>query len=141
MDRIYHPYYIWEDYLGGMYNETTQDEMMIFDCVQLLSNPESFRVASLRLLTEWKMSTENNLSNTSCNRRAWIGAAACCITLGATEITVRKAWRLLTDMERYEANMIADKIIITYEGIHNKLYPTMGNGLYDRATRNSPRQA
>ena len=39
--RIYHPYYLWEDYKNGLYNNKLQPEL-INSCVELLQNKKHF---------------------------------------------------------------------------------------------------
>jgi hypothetical protein len=44
-----------------------------------------------KVVFDWVICTEENLSNSSCNRRAWLGAVACNYKLSVNEKTVRMA--------------------------------------------------
>ena len=111
--RIYHPYYLWEDYKNGLYNNKLQPEL-INSCVELLQNKKHF-YESARLLTKsWVYCCEVNLTNNEMNRKAWIGQATCCFRFGANSETVIVAWHKLDNYYKDEANMVADIVIKEY---------------------------
>lgn len=124
MKRIYHPYNIWEDFLNGMYEipSIDFDEELIKKGIEVLSNQELFFQVGLSILEEWKISSDVNLSNTGCNRKAWLGQAACNYKYKIPELITREVWSRLTDEQRNEANDTADRIIKIYEasyrGVH-----------------------
>jgi hypothetical protein len=64
-----------------------------------------------KVIAEWEIATEYNLSNAEINRKAWLGQAACCCYAGVHEDETREAWGLMTDAQRSEANRIAACII------------------------------
>lgn len=133
MKQIYHPYYIWEDFKNGMYEIPVKpySEILIKNCIELLSNQELFFEVSLKVLNNWKYASEHNLSNKSINRQAWIGQASCCLEYKAQEIVTREVWGRLDTITRIYANKTADKIIRIYEEKNNKLYKSMEeNGLF-----------
>lgn len=112
MNRIYYPYYEWEDYKSGMY-----DELQDFrdDRIQLamkcLSDENICSTFMQEVVKRWKKSTQHNLTNTGCNRKAWLGQCACNLYAGCKEDETREAWKLLTNEQRDRANMIAKNII------------------------------
>ena len=128
MKRIYHPYWLWEDYINGMYDNNT-DNIVIEKSKTLLKNPTLFYDTMINVLSEFKISSDCNLSNTSCNRRAWLGQAACNLLYKASEKQVRIAWSELTEMERLIANIEAEKIIKIYEARYNRIHQKVGTEL------------
>lgn len=115
-------YTVWEDYINGMYNPCNQneEEQLITYAVEILSNKSLFKRTCLSLLIDWPISSKVNLTNQSCNRRAWLGQAACSYKFKVPEICTRIAWSRLTDIQRYEANKIADTIINYFENTYAK---------------------
>jgi hypothetical protein len=77
----------------------------------ILGTPEICRRAMEKVIAEWEISTEYNLSNLEINRKAWLGQAACSCYAGIHEDETREAWGIMTDVQRIEANRIAADII------------------------------
>jgi len=67
----------------------------------------------------WENACNANLRE-SPNNRSWLGQAACCYAVGATEAATRHAWGLLTDPQRDLANKIADEIIDDWKSTQKK---------------------
>lgn len=110
---MYHHYEKWEDFKSGMWRKETKayGERELPNVIEFTGNHILYGNAMLRVVTEWKISCEHNLSNASINRKAWIGHAACCIEKGYPEYLVRVAWGLLTEQQRVDANKRADYAI------------------------------
>jgi len=132
MKQIYHPYHLWEDYKNGMWRKETQeyDSANIKDVIAFTGNHILYGKAMIRVINEWPVSCENNLSNLSVNRRAWIGRAGCCIERGYPEYLVRMAWGYITEDQRNLANKQADLAIKTWEQ-NRKLKGISDNGKID----------
>lgn len=113
MKQIYHPYQKWEDFRNGMWRKETKEyeERMLHEVIEFTGNHIKYGNAMLRVIKEWKISCEHNLSNQSINRKAWIGHAACCIEKSYPEYLVRTAWAMLTEQQRVDANKKADYAI------------------------------
>lgn len=128
MKRIYHPYTEWEDFKNGMYaySESPLDKVLIQNAIKLLSDPLEFENAAMEVVSVWIKCAENNMTNTSCNRRAWLGQAACCFKYRVPELLTRQAWGRMGVEKRNEANNIAAKIIKYYEGKNKKLHIGLG---------------
>lgn len=127
MNRVYHKYTEWEDFKNGMYDADNGNyNELLNDAVLLLSNDNLFYETALKVIESWVISTKENLTNINSNRRAWIGQASCCYAYGVTEAITRDAWALLTDIQRYNANKVADKIISIYENKNRKIHSRMG---------------
>lgn len=109
------PYWLWECYHNGMWDSERKDVNRIQDCAKLLSNPVRCMAAMIRALNEFPISAEQHLSKPS-GRRPWIGQAACCAELGATEEETRVAWNFyMTPAAQDKANEIADEVIAQWE--------------------------
>jgi len=111
--RIYHPYWTWEDFKNGMWNKVSkeQEPEMLKTAIEFTGDHEKYGQAMKRVINEWPVSCENNLTDLSTNRKAWIGHAACCLEIGIPEYIIRSAWGKLTDEQRILANKQADYYI------------------------------
>ncbi len=108
--RIYASYETWEDYRAGMFCADA-DEAVVAGARALLSDAERLRLAMAETIRAWPVASAVNLSNPSCNRRAWLGQAACCFTLQATATATKRAWWQLSDGRRADANAVADELV------------------------------
>jgi len=127
MKQFFKHYTLWEDYQNGMYNlNVKNEEYLIENAVKLLSNPNQFKLVCLNVLENWKVSSLINLTNINCNRRAWLGQAACCYLHQVPEYLTRKSWANLTTLQQESADKVADEIInlfnVQNERIDNQLY-------------------
>lgn len=112
MQRVYHHYSLWEDYHAGMYDECKDGRSeRVNKAAEILGTPDICREAMEKVVAEWKIATEYNLSNLEINRKAWLGQAACCCYAGIHEDETREAWGIMTEAQRIEANRIAAVII------------------------------
>lgn len=112
MRRIFHHYTLWEDFHAGMYNENKDGRAeRVRKAADILGTPEICRRAMEKVIAEWQISTEYNLSNLEINRKAWLGQAACSCYAGIHEDETREAWGIMTEAQRIEANRIAAGII------------------------------
>ena len=127
MNRIWHPYTEWEEYHAGMWRKVDNQEENRFlsAAVEFTGDAELYGKNMIRVINEWPISCEHNLSNVSINRRAWIGHAACCIAFGCPEYIVRKAWWRLSDEQRRLANDKADEAIREWEQRYEKKGETL----------------
>lgn len=112
MQRIFHHYDLWEDYHAGMYNESRDGRKeRVREAAMILGTPDICRSAMEKVLNDWNISTEYNLSNAEINRKAWLGQAACSCWAGIHEDETREAWGIMSEPQRIEANRIAAEII------------------------------
>lgn len=112
MERIYHRYEMWEDYQNGMYNESREGRAeRVEQAAHILGTPETCTKAMKKVIDEWQICTEYNLSNIGVNRKAWLGQAACSCYAGIHEDETREAWGLMTEQQRVMANRIAQMLI------------------------------
>jgi hypothetical protein len=120
MQRIFHNYTFWEDYINGMWRTVSRDEeeRVLPLAIEFTGNCELYGAAMIRVVHEWPISCEHNLTNLSINRRAWIGHAACCLEFGWPEYLVRQAWHTLTKDQQDKANRKASEAIRLFEKQH-----------------------
>lgn len=112
MQRIFHHFSLWEDYHAGMYDEDKEfRKERVRQAAIILGTPDICRRAMEKVISEWKIATEYNLSNAEINRKAWLGQAACSCYAGIHEDETREAWGTMTEQQRIKANQIAAKII------------------------------
>jgi hypothetical protein len=119
---------MWEDHKHGMYDKpkyTETEEMEKATLAKnLLTNSVLFENIALRVINEWKISAEVNLTNPSRNRQAWIGQSSCCYAYKIPEYVTKYGWRLMSPSQQKEANRIADKVIKVWEGKQKRLKNT-----------------
>jgi hypothetical protein len=117
MKQFFAHYSKWEDYKSGMFNVYFNGDYnkQIELSANLLKQPSLFYDVCKQLINDWIIASKVNLSNCQQNRRAWLGAAACCYNLGSPEFITRLAWSTLSDEEKNIANNIATKIIVEFE--------------------------
>jgi len=125
MVRVWHRYEKWEDYKFGMWRDLSKDdsESLVKKASEFMSNTYLFKAAMRRVVYEWPISSEHNLSNINANRRSWIGQSACAIEIHCPEDITREAWGLIGKKLQNKANKAADSVISEWESIYeNKNY-------------------
>ena len=73
----------------------------------------------MRVVNEWPIACEHNLTDLTQNRRAWIGHAAVQMAINCPEHVTRAAWGYLTKEQQDLANGVADKAIEYWERMEN----------------------
>jgi len=122
IERIYIRWDWWEEYHFGLWRNVYGEERdkYLKMAIRFTGNAELYGKYMLLALRRWPYSCTNNLSNTSINRQAWIGHAACCIAIGCPEDITRLAWHELTQEQQDLANHKADIAIATWEQYFHK---------------------
>lgn len=124
IDLKLRPYYEWEEYKNGMYNVGAINENRVVKSVKLLCNPNLFRETLLQIIKDWPVTMYYHM-HSSHNKKAFLGQTACNFKHKATDREVREAWSRMNPDQQYKANLIAHKIIKTYEiqnqKVHNQL--------------------
>jgi hypothetical protein len=120
MERIYHPFQEWEDFREGMYKTTCfmDAESMVRECAATLACPQWLNECMMFVVVNWERAAEQNLTNLSRNRQAWLGQAACCCMHGAPEYITKLAWNTLTETQQAAANAVADECIAWWDARH-----------------------
>lgn len=113
MKRIYHPYWKWEDYKAGFYDNCSGERkaQLINKCIQMFNN-EQLTIKYMNLVIEnWVYSCQHNLTNESLNKIAYIGQAACCLYGGVPSTVTMEAWSMLDAKVQERANKEAEKVL------------------------------
>lgn len=117
MERIYHPFNLWEDYKAGFYDNCSGSKKAEYkkECLKLFNNLELLKEQMLRVVNEWKYSCEHNLTNPSMNKIAYIGQGAACIYKGIPNTVTMECWSLLSKEVQKEADKIAEVVLNEWE--------------------------
>jgi hypothetical protein len=98
-----------------MWQRRSKEMNKVQECAKLLSSPNECRKAMLRAVNEYPISAEQHLTK-SMGKRPWVGQAACCVEIGATEEETRVAWNFyMSAAQQDSANAIADSVISDWE--------------------------
>jgi len=125
MKQLFHHYTLWEDFNAGMWNKVTklQEDEMVKIAVEFTGNAVKYGSAMIRVIDEWPVTCEHNLTDLNQNRRAFIGHCAVCLQLGIPEYITRIAWHKLSQKQQDEANAMADNAITLFETrLSQKIY-------------------
>ena len=110
--QIFHHFSKWEDYKYGFYNSTCQDtEDHIKKSIDLLSNQKEFYKYAKKVITEWVFSCEQNLTDPSLNKIAYIGQSACCLANNTPAFVTRNAWSYIDEIDQRLANNTAKEVL------------------------------
>lgn len=104
--RIYHPYWLWEDYKNGFYENSSGENKKIHieKCIEMF-NSEKLTVYNMNYVVDnWKYSMEHNLTNSSMNHIAYIGQSACCNYAEIPNSITMECWSKLTKEVQDRAN-------------------------------------
>lgn len=115
MKPKYCPFWAREEYLNGLFNTTCDEPVLIKKVIKLFNSEKRTIIHMNNVVKNWRHSTEHNLTNTSKNRIAWIGQAACCYAFNAPDYITKKAWWLVSKANRDRADKIAKHVIKEYE--------------------------
>jgi hypothetical protein len=94
-----------------MYLKINNEKEMIEKAIEFMSNTELFSKSMEFVVSNWKNTMDNSLSNKSINRIAFIGQCACFNSIGCPEYLTKKCWKHLDKTKQILANIEADKKI------------------------------
>lgn len=128
MKRVFHPYWNWEDCEAGMWRPITAEERRVLlpKAIEFTGNAELYGSFMRRVVREWPIACEHNLTDDSLNQKAWVGHAAACLAIGAPEDVTRHAWGYLTQEQQDLANRQAELAIHEW----NQAYQKQGGQLH-----------
>ncbi len=120
--KLWHHYKRWEEYHHGMWRKVSKFEKEIFlnKAIEFTGDAELYGEYMIEVAINWKYSCEQNLTDKSINRKAWIGHAACCLAIKCPEYITRSAWWYLDNNQRIHANLNASIAIELWEEQHLK---------------------
>lgn len=90
-------------------------ERLLIEAIKFIGDHKLYGSFMLKVLDQWPISCEQNLTDDSINKRAWIGQAACFIAIECPEHITRQAWHYLTQDQQDKANNQADIAIEKWE--------------------------
>ena len=102
MRRVFHHYENWEDVKHGFYDLKTDFDLLMI--VSMFNCETTTHKYMNRVVEEWVFSCEQNFTNNSMNKIAYIGQAASCLFCGAPSIVTMRAWNLLSQETRDRAD-------------------------------------
>ena len=113
MNRIYIPYWEWEDWINGMWRKLSKhNEEYYFNlAIEFTGDHIKYGKSMMDVVKAWTNTMLHNLTNSSINKKAFVGHCACCYKHEIPEYIVRMGWKKLTDEQRFLANIEAEKAI------------------------------
>lgn len=115
LKKIYHEWQLWEDYKYGFYDNNNDKILITNKVIHMFSSEKLTEKYMGRVINEWKYSCEQNLTNESMNKIAYIGQAAACLYCGASNLTTMYSWKFLTNEIRDRSDKIASKKILEWK--------------------------
>lgn len=115
MKRIYHPVWLWEENEANMWGSVNDRKKAVTQAEALTADHKKYGRFMIRVVSEWKYSCENALTDSNLNKRAWVGHAAVAMALGIPEDVTREAWRNLSSEQQLLANREAERAISLWE--------------------------
>ncbi len=106
MNRIYHPYWLWEDYQNGFYENISGEEKQskIKKVFEMFNSEDLTIEYMIYVVDNWKYSMEHNLSNPAINKIAYIGQSACCNYDKIPNSITMECWSKLSKEVQERAN-------------------------------------
>ena len=134
INRVYVPYWMWEDYQAGMWKKS-QDEELLNRAIEFTGDHIRYGEAMSEVVIKWPHTTLNSLTNQSINQKAFVGHCAVQYRLGIPENITRMAWKELSSEQQIKANKVAEQAIKKWIKAYitiweNRCYP---DGLPDEA--------
>jgi hypothetical protein len=114
-ERIYHHYLDWEEVDFNMWGSVKNREDYLEKAIKFTGDHKLYGRFMVRVVSEWKNSCENAMTDYYINRRAWVGHAACALAIGCPEDITREAWGRLNSEQQLLANKKADEAIQLWE--------------------------
>jgi hypothetical protein len=111
------PYWEWEDFKNGMWKKATKENEsnLLLSAIEFTGDHIIYGEAMGEVIELWPKTMLNTLSNKSVNRRAFLGHCAVSYAIDCPEYITRQAWGMLTNKQRYDADLIAEKHIKHWE--------------------------
>lgn len=117
--EIWHPYWVLEEFKSNMWGSVKNRADWLQKAVLFTGDANLYGHWMMRVIDEWPLSCEHNLTKAG-DKRAWIGHAAVALAIGCPEDIVRQAWPMLSEQQRNDANEKARIAIETWKERHAK---------------------
>lgn len=121
IERMYHPYWDWEEIEFNMWGSVENKKEYLDWAIAFTGDSDIYGAYMMKVVIEWTKSCQHNLSNRTQNRKAWIGHAACAMAKGCPEHIVREAWGHLSEDQQVKANNKAQEAIDYWERENAKI--------------------
>lgn len=108
--EIWHPYWVLEECKTNMWGNVKDRKTWLEKAIKFTGDHELYGKWMLKVIEQWPMSCEHNLSKSG-DKRAWIGHAAVALAIDCPESIVREAWGYLTPVQQDLANKKAEQAI------------------------------
>lgn len=111
--RVYIKWYEWEDFQNGMWRtvgEVEENDFLI-KAIDFTGDHVRYGNAMKQVVNLWPKTMLHNLTNPSMNKRAFLGHCACCWYFNCPEYITRRAWKELTEEQRFLADKVAQETI------------------------------
>lgn len=117
MIRVWHPYTSWECYRHGMWRIVGISERaeLLEKTIDFTGNASQYGMFMQRIVKEWPITCEHHLTDSSLNRKAFVGHAAACMAIASPEDVTRQAWGQLSAPQQHDANAQAIAAITEWE--------------------------
>lgn len=111
--QVWVPYSEWEDFKNGMWRKVARSEepALLQTAIEFTGDWNAYGAAMQKVVFAWPKTMLNTLTNPAINQKAFVGLCACCYHLALPEYLVRRAWGILTEVQRVEANHKAQQAI------------------------------
>jgi hypothetical protein len=101
--EIWHPWWAWEEMAHNMWGATKHRKTWLAIAIEFTGNADLYGEWMDRVVDEWPVSCEHNLSKRG-DKRPWMGHAAVALAIGCPEDIVREAWGHLSEAQQVAAN-------------------------------------
>lgn len=129
MTQQYIPYWEWEDWIYGMWRKVHNEDYFLKLAVKFTGDHVRYGSAMKEVVYAWPRTMVNSLTNPSINKRAFLGHCACCFKIKCPEYIVRRAWKLLTNEQRYLADKVAQETIDEWKIKYDSILPNGNKGV------------
>jgi len=121
---------MWEEVSYNMWGRVKDRKRHLDLAIEFTGDHERYGLWMRKVIYQWPLTCEHNLTNKTINRKAWIGQAAAALAIQCPENIVREAWGHLTEQQRVDANTQAEKAIAMWETMNEQ--KITGDGCSDR---------
>lgn len=111
----WHPYTDWEEITFNMWGNIKDRSAWLQKAIEFTGDHELYGSWMLKVINDFPISCEQNLTKLDTNRKAWIGHAAVALAMKCPEDIVRQAWGYLSDEQQKLANQKAQEAINKWE--------------------------
>lgn len=109
--RCFAHFTAWECHLAGYWNDKGCDHSDHWKSKALLEDCTAFWNAMETLVCDWPISSAVHLSDSSINRKAWLGQASCFVSTGNCQQCTKRSWAHMTIDKQLKANETAQRMI------------------------------